>query len=114
MVPLVFTGLVERPILFKVMAGSECAETKYGLGAGQAPSGAGNVHAVLDQMATRAFDDACRNGESLGKVAVVMKIRGVVEKIACANINRLARLGGKDLEVLRSGACRLLSSWPFP
>ena len=60
-------GLMEGPVLIKIMASSQRAKTQDGLCAIKAPAGAGHFHAVLDQMAAGAFNDSCGDREALSK-----------------------------------------------
>src|SRR5664279_1140899 len=51
----VFLGEVEGPVLVEVAIGDQRAECQDRLGAGEAPAGAGDVHAVFDEVAAGAF-----------------------------------------------------------
>src|SRR5450631_327754 len=57
----VFLGEVEGPVLVEVAIGDQRAECQDRLGAGEAPAGAGDVHAVFDEVAAGAFDHAGRD-----------------------------------------------------
>src|SRR6266702_4508888 len=57
-VALVFLGDVVVPVGVGVAAGVDGAQPQDGLGSGQAPAGSGDAHAVLDEVAAGAFDDA--------------------------------------------------------
>jgi hypothetical protein len=49
------------PVLREVSVADDRSELEDGFGAVQAPAGAGDVHAVLDEMATGALDHAGSN-----------------------------------------------------
>jgi hypothetical protein len=91
----VLAGLMEGPVLVEVLAGAQGAQAQYGLSAGQAPAGAGHIHAVLYQVPTGTLDDSRGDGQSLGKVAIIVQVGRMVEQVARANIYRLACLGEK-------------------
>src|SRR6185503_11451611 len=57
-VAVVFAGDVPGPVGVVVAVGGDGAEPEHGLGAGQAPAGAGDAHPVGDEVAAGAFDDA--------------------------------------------------------
>ena len=71
---LVVYGLVKGPVLVEVAAGAEGPETEDSFGAGQGPAGAGDVHAVLDEVAAGTLDDAGGDGEAGGEVFVVAEV----------------------------------------
>ena len=54
MVALVLAGLMEGPVFIKVAAGTQGPKTQYSFGAWQAPTCAGDLHAVFDQMTAGA------------------------------------------------------------
>ena len=55
---VLFLVKVELPVAVEVAVGDQGAKVQDGLGSGQAPAGAGAVHAVVDQVAAGALDDA--------------------------------------------------------
>src|SRR5207302_10890022 len=57
-VALVFLLDVPVPVGAGVAAGADGAQPDDGLGAGQAPAGAGDAHPVVHEVAAGAFDDA--------------------------------------------------------
>jgi hypothetical protein len=61
----VFAPLVKLPVLLEVATATQRAKLQDGFGAVEAPARSGDVHAVLDQMAARALDHACRDRELL-------------------------------------------------
>src|SRR6185369_641489 len=58
MVAVVFLGDMPVPVGVQVAVGADGAEPQDGLGAGQAPAGAGDAHPVLHEVAAGSFDDA--------------------------------------------------------
>jgi hypothetical protein len=54
--------LMEGPVLVEVSTAPKGPEPEDGLGTFESPSGAGDVQAVLDEMAAGALDDARRDG----------------------------------------------------
>ena len=94
----VLAGLMEGPVLVEVLAGAQRAQAQYGLGSGQAPAGAGHIHAVLYQVPTGTLDDSCGDGQSLGKVAIVSKVGRIFEQVVCTRIHRLSCLGRQSAE----------------
>jgi hypothetical protein len=78
---LVFLGEVVGPVLVEVSVGDDRAEFEDCFGAGQAPAGAGDVHAVFDEVAAGALDDAGRDrpaGRQRGRVVQVGRLVGQV------------------------------------
>src|SRR5688572_630399 len=90
---LVVHGLVKGPVLVEVAAGTDSPKAEDGLGAGQAPAGAGDVHAVLDEVAAGTFDDAGGDGEAGGEVFVVAEVFLVVQQVVGAAVDGLALRG---------------------
>ena len=70
-VAVVFLGEVVGPVGVEVVVAGQGAEFEDGFGALQAPAGAGDVHAVFDEVAAGAFDDAGGDGPALGEGVVV-------------------------------------------
>ena len=64
-VTFIFFCLMKIPVLIKIVTGAQRAKTQDGLGASEAPAGAGDFHAVFDQMAAGTFNDSCGDGKSL-------------------------------------------------
>src|SRR6516164_4356029 len=63
----VFLPAVVAPVSVFVVVGVDGAERQDGLGAVGAPAGAGDAHAVEDEVAAGAFDDAGGDGPSGGE-----------------------------------------------
>ena len=66
-VSLVFAGEVVGPVVGRVAVGADGAEFEDGFGALGAPPGSGDAHAVFDQVAAGAFDDAGGDGPAVGE-----------------------------------------------
>ena len=71
---LLFLGQVPGPVPVEVAVADEGAEFEDGFGAVETPAGAGDVHAVLDEMAAGALDhpggDRPPSGQGGGVVQV--------------------------------------------
>src|SRR6266487_1615318 len=57
---VLFLGEVVAPVFVEVAVGVDGAEFEDGFGAVQAPAGAGDVHAVFDEVAAGALDRAIK------------------------------------------------------
>ncbi len=90
----ILAGLMEDPVFVKVMAGAQGAKPQYGLGAGQAPAGAGHIHAVLYQVPTGTFDNSRGDGQALGKVAIIPEIARMIAQIARTNVHGFSCVNG--------------------
>src|SRR5271157_1725458 len=76
---------MERPVGVEVARRTHRAEPEYGLCAGERPSSAGSVHAVLHEVAARAFDDARGDRQPVAKCLLVVheaSARAVREVVA--------------------------------
>jgi hypothetical protein len=62
----VFLGEVVAPVSVEVAGGDQCAEFEDRFGAFDAPAGAGDVEAILDEVAAGAFEDAGGDGPAEG------------------------------------------------
>ncbi len=62
MIAMPLGGLVELPVVIKISAREEGAQSQDGFGAVQVPASAGLLHAVLDQVTAGALDDPRRDG----------------------------------------------------
>ena len=97
----VLAGLMKKPILVKIAAGTQSAQSQYGLGASQTPSCASYFHAIFYQMATGTFDDPGGDRHSLGKVAIVTKVGRIGGQVTSAGIYGFASC---DRQVAKCGA----------
>lgn len=74
---VVFFEQVVGPVFVEVAAGDEGAQAQGGFGSLQSPAGAGDVHAVLDQVAAGSLDHAggdrpaCLEGLVVGQVGLL-------------------------------------------
>src|SRR5262249_48109664 len=76
-----FVCKVVAPVLLEVMVADDGAHLEDGLGAVETPAGAGDVHAVLDQVPTGTLDDAGGNRPSAlegGGIVEVWPLAGQV------------------------------------
>src|SRR6266700_5139201 len=71
---LLFLGQVPGPVLVEVAVADQGAEFEDGLGAVQAPACAGDVHAVLDQVAAGALDHPGGDRPPLGQGGGVVQV----------------------------------------
>src|SRR5947209_8762562 len=81
-VALVLGADVVVPVGFVVAAGGDGAHPQDGLGSGQAPAGAGDAHAVADEVAAGAFDDAGGDRPSVRERRGVVQVRFLVLQVA--------------------------------
>src|ERR1700734_384646 len=81
-VALVFAVAVVGPVVVEVAVGVEGAEFEDGFGGAEAPAGAGDVHAVFDQVAAGAFDDAGGDGPAVGQRGRILQPGGFGFEVA--------------------------------
>ena len=86
---------MEAPVIVEVAAGAERAQAEHGLGAADGPARAGDVHAVADEVAAGAFDDAGGDGQAVGEVLVVAEVGCVGEEVVGTVVDGDAVLGGE-------------------
>src|SRR5216683_3062488 len=72
MVTLLFSREMERPVRLHVAARDERAKTEDGFGTRERPARTGAIHAVLDEVASSALDDAGGDGEAVADVRAVV------------------------------------------
>src|ERR1700686_3996612 len=82
MVALVFAVEVVGPVGVEVAVGVQGAEFEDGFGGVGAPAGAGDVHAVFDQVAAGAFNDAGGDGPPAGQGGGVVQVGGLGVEVA--------------------------------
>lgn len=92
-VPEVLLLFVKAPVCVEVPAGAQSVQAQDRLGACKTPAGAGDIHAILDQRATGAFDDTRCDGQPHRQIRIVLQIPGVVEHVIGAAIDCLASSG---------------------
>src|SRR5216684_4195268 len=92
-------GDVVGPVLIEVAVGADGAQPQDGLGAGQAPAGAGDAHPVLDEVPAGAFDDAGGDGPAVRQGAGVVQV-GLLG-------GQVGQGGLDDLVVLAAGPGRV-------
>ena len=93
-----FLRFVKAPILFEVATCAQRTQAQNGLGAGDRPSRAGQVHPIFDEVAAPALNDAGRDRQSAREVLVVAQVLAVLEQVARAPVGRLAMSGGQIAE----------------
>src|SRR6266487_1986974 len=71
---VLFLGEVVAPVFVEVAVGGDGAEFEDGFGAVQAPAGAGDVHAVFDEVAAGALDDAGGDGPAAAERGGVVEV----------------------------------------
>src|SRR5580658_7967544 len=98
-VAVVFVGGVAGPVGGQVAVGADGAEPEHGLGAGQAPAGAGDAHPVLDEVPAGSFDDSGGDGPAFGEGAGVVQVGFLGLQVGQGP--------GDDLVVLAAGARRV-------
>src|SRR5215471_6666140 len=91
---------VIAPILFEVAVADDRAHLEDGLGAVEAPSGAGDVHAVLDQVPAGTLDDAGGDWPPALESGGVVEVRPLANQVDGALVD--GRPGG-PVETLPSG-----------
>src|SRR5882757_6104827 len=81
-VAFVFLLEVPGPVGVPVAVGPDGAELEDGFGGFGAPAGAGDVHAVFDQVAAGALDDAGGDGPPGREGLRVVQVRGFGLEVA--------------------------------
>jgi hypothetical protein len=83
---LVFLGEVPGPVGVEVAVADQGAEFEDGFGAVEVPAGAGDVHAVGDEVAAGAFDDSGRDGPALLQGVGVVEVVLLVDQVGGADV----------------------------
>ena len=84
----VLAAEVECPVRLEVPVVDDGAEPEDGLGSLHAPPGAGDVEAVADQVAARAFDDSGGDRPAGGECLVVAQVLLVVRSGSARSVPR--------------------------
>jgi len=87
---VVFLGEVVAPVLFEVAVGADRSELEDRFSARQAPAGAGDVHAVLDEVAARALDHAGGDRPALVEGGRIVQVDALVGQVGGAAIGARA------------------------
>src|SRR5258706_4340547 len=89
---MMLLGEVERPVGVEVPVVLWGAESQDGLGALDAPPGAGDVETIADQVPAGAFHDPCRDRPARGQRHVVAQVLLLVHQVAhaCVDASSLA------------------------
>src|SRR5665811_38647 len=83
---LVFLGDVVAPVVGEVVVAVDGSQLEDRFGAVEAPAGAGEVHAVLDEVATGAFDDAGGDGPACCERGRVVEVGRLVDEVGGADV----------------------------
>ncbi|MBW1692076.1 MAG: hypothetical protein JRJ70_15280, partial [Deltaproteobacteria bacterium] len=81
---------MKAPVLIKIVTGAQGTKTQDGLGTSETPAGAGNFHAVFNQMSARPFNNSRSDGIPLGKVMIVLEVRRMGKQIVSTGIYRFS------------------------
>ena len=81
---------VVAPVGVEVAVGDHRTEFEDGFGSGQAPSGAGDVHAVFDQVAAGSFDDPGGDRPARGQRGRVVQVGCLCGEVVGAGVGVLA------------------------
>src|SRR5262249_5579340 len=84
---LMFVCEVVAPVLLEVVVADDGAHLEDGLGAVEAPAGAGDVHAVLDQMPAGTLDDTGGNRPSTLQGSGIVEVRPLADQVAGALVD---------------------------
>src|SRR5207247_392703 len=110
------------PVSAGVAAGVDGAQPEHGLGAWQAPAGAGDAHPVGDQVAAGALDDAGGDRPAFGQGAGVVHVgllglqvgQGFADDLGvlAARFRRVSS-ASRVIRAITSGTrpCRMSSAW---
>ena len=71
MIPNLGTGFMECPIVFPITTGVDRPQFEDGLRPLQTPSCPGDIHTVINQVATGSLYNATGNGKTLEKSLVI-------------------------------------------
>src|SRR5215472_13798150 len=80
-VAVVFAVEAVGPVVAEVAVGVQGAEFEDGFGGVGVPAGAGDVHAVFDEVAAGAFDDAGSDGPAAGEGLGVVQVGGFAVEV---------------------------------
>src|SRR6266498_3529 len=91
---------VVAPVLLEVVVADDGAHLEDGLGAVEAPAGAGDVHAVLDEMPAGTFDDPGGDRPSTFEGGGIVEVRPLTDQVGGALVDGRP---GNLVEALSSG-----------
>src|SRR6266702_4179528 len=92
---VLFLGEVVAPVFVEVAVGGDGAEFEDGFGAVQAPAGAGDVHAVFDEVSAGAFDDAGGDRPAGGQGGGVVEVFLLVVEVVGGGVGVASLLVGQ-------------------
>src|SRR6266705_5128419 len=91
---------VEVPVRIEIAIDVKRPKFEDGFAALQAPPGASNLHAILEQVTASAFDHPRGNRISLGQVVGIVEIRRVIGQIGGTLLKRFALFRAQSLQGL--------------
>src|SRR6266702_5035203 len=88
--PFVLFAQVVGPVVVEVAVGADGAEFEDGFCSGQAPAGAGDVHAVFDQVTAGALDHPGGDRPAAGERGGVVQVGLLGGEVARAGVSAVA------------------------
>ena len=82
MVAFEFPLFVKAPVLLKVAAAPQRTQLEHGFGPRQAPSGAGDVEPVPDEMTAGTLDDTVGDRQAQSQVLVVAEMSRIFAEVS--------------------------------
>jgi len=107
----VFLLEVVCPVLVEVAVAGQGAELEDGFGSGQASAGSGEVHAVLDEVAAGALDDAGGDGPALFQGVRVAQVAAVADQVVRGCVDAFTLVGGEVVAGGLAGGSRRRRRW---
>src|SRR5712691_4939369 len=89
-IALILLVFVEVPVRVEIAIDVKSSEFEDRFAALQSPPGAGDFHAIFDQVTASAFDHPGGDRVPLGQVGRIVQIRHVIGQVGGTLINRLA------------------------
>jgi hypothetical protein len=89
------------PIPTTASRNTQGPELEDRFGTGQAPPGAGEIHAVLDEMPAGALDHAGSDRPALGEHVRVVEVVGLVDQVGGGPAALIRRRASSPLRVAR-------------
>ena len=89
MIALILLFFVEVPVRIEIAIDVKRPEFEDGFAALQSPPGAGDLHAIFDQVTACAFDYTRSDGIPLGQGVGIVEKRGVIGQIGGALLKDL-------------------------
>src|SRR5436305_13547416 len=89
-----FLAKVVFPVGVEVTVADQGAEFEDGFRTVQAPTGAGNVEPILDQMPAGALDDAGGDRPAVGQRGGIVQVRALVGQVGARLVDAGCRVSG--------------------